>query len=136
MRYSDAIASQSPTSYILTQPGRDKKYGTKDDKVVAITSALYDPGSRSASLMPKGGSLTFKPSYTLRIVAASVIDTQGRTIDADGDGQPGGDRTVLLTKGGATVISSAVTPRAVDHLFSGTQATSLIARKSIRSGRH
>jgi hypothetical protein len=95
----DAGSAQNLGNYVLTEPGRDKRYGTRDDKSVRITSARYDPATHSAALLPKGGTLLFSPTLQLRIVGSSIRDSTGRAIDV------GRDITALLSKRGATITN-------------------------------
>jgi hypothetical protein len=93
----DARSAQNVANYILTQPGKDKKYGTKDDKKVKIASAQYDPATRTIALVPKGGKLTFSPTLQLRVLGAGIRDSAGRKID------DGSDVMSVIGKGGGTI---------------------------------
>ncbi len=42
----DPASAVNLANYRLVTAGRDKKFGTKDDKVVALRSATYNPTSR------------------------------------------------------------------------------------------
>ena len=44
------------------------------------------------------GKLALAQPPQLRIMASGILDTMDRPIDGNGDGQPGGDYEVLLTK--------------------------------------
>ncbi len=48
----------------MTDPGKDGKIGTKDDKAVRISSAAYDARSRTVTLAPRG---TFRRAPKFRV---------------------------------------------------------------------
>jgi hypothetical protein len=49
--------------------------------------------------------LSLSPPVQLRLSAAALTDPEGRPLDGNGDGQPGGDYTATLSKGGVSVAS-------------------------------
>jgi C1A family cysteine protease len=79
--------------YSLGTAGKDKKFGTRDDKRVALASVSHNPGAHTVMLRPRG--TVPKQKLQLRICAAIVRDAQGRPLDGDRDGQPGGDFLVI-----------------------------------------
>jgi hypothetical protein len=90
--FSDALNprdAQSLSAFHLVAAGKDKKFGTRDDKSVPIASATYDPLAHTMTLTPRGKI----PNQTLQlsISAAPILDSLGRPIDGNRDGQPGGD---------------------------------------------
>ena len=103
----DASSAANATSYRLTTAGRDKKLGTKDDKVVPIALASYNAGANSVTLKPRG---KLQPGVAYRLVvlssAGGVRDVSGRAIDGDHNGTAGGDATFLFK--GAQISMSAV----------------------------
>jgi uncharacterized repeat protein (TIGR01451 family) len=51
--FLDSAAAGNPSNYrIATNAGRDKRFGTADDKLVSIEFALYDGPSNSVLLLP------------------------------------------------------------------------------------
>ena len=78
--------------------GRDKKLGTKDDKAVALASASYDAKKLTVTLIP-AKSITLTQREQLRITAARITDSFGRSLDGNRDGTPGGDFTANFRKG-------------------------------------
>ena len=68
--------------------------GSRGDKAVAITAAAYNPAAQSVTLTP-AGKLPTGP-LQLTITASGVLDAQGRALDGNGDGQPGGNFQTTL----------------------------------------
>jgi hypothetical protein len=94
----DSAHARDLGAYRLVTPGKDKAFGTRDDKVAALVGASYDPGTHTVTLTPRRKAS--KKALQLAIAAVRVLDAQGRPIDGDRDGQPGGDfRTTLGGKG-------------------------------------
>ena len=120
---------------VISSPSqaRTEEYGTKDDKHVAIASAQYDATSDTVTLIPKGGALSFKPSYQLTIVGSEIRDSTGQPID---DAR---DITALLVHGGGTITDSAVTSSVIliaivdDDVFASHLAKDFLRRIS---GKH
>ena len=110
------------SAYHLVAAGKDKKFGTRDDKSVPIASVKYDPLAHTMTLTPRGTV----PNQTLQlgISAALTLDAQGRPIDGNRDSQPGGDFKARFGKGGASLAStfgsgttSRVSAAALDKLL-------------------
>jgi hypothetical protein len=81
-------------------------------KPIWLQSAL--PASSAATisvaLLPAG---KFKPGRTdeLRILGALITDAQGRALDGNADGQPGGDFSAAFGNSGVTFAYSSVMVR-------------------------
>jgi hypothetical protein len=90
----DSARAQNLGDYHLVAAGKDKKFGTRDDKAVALGLASYD--SSAHTVTPRGK--VPKGSLQLTITATGSLDTQGRPLDGNRDGQPGGDFQVVLGK--------------------------------------
>jgi hypothetical protein len=109
--------------YLLVAAGKDKKFGTRDDRRMTLASATYDPASTRVTLTPRGK--VPRQALRLSITGSGVLDAQGRPVDGNGDGQPGGDFTATVGRGNlgpalvraASAWSSAVPPGAVDVLL-------------------
>jgi hypothetical protein len=57
--YSGDLATgsgQDVASYILSQPGKDRKYGTGDGKRIRLVSARYAHATHTVALFPRGVS--------------------------------------------------------------------------------
>ncbi len=78
----------SPGSYRLTSAGRDRRFGTRDDRTLALRSAAYDPASMTATLTPKGRTALNQPMQ-LVVRDAALVDMALIALDGDGDGRFG-----------------------------------------------
>jgi uncharacterized repeat protein (TIGR01451 family) len=84
-------------SYRLAAAGKDKKYGTKDDKVQAIKSVSFDNMKNTITIRTKG-TLNLAAALQPKVTAIGILDPQGRPLDGNHDGAPGGDLIALFTK--------------------------------------
>lgn len=73
---------------------------------MALTKAIYNAANESVMLIPRKSPITLSPAPILTINGASLVDTLGRQIDGNADGQPGGNYVAKLSKAGAIVIRS------------------------------
>jgi RHS repeat-associated protein len=116
----DPGSAQSLASYALTTAGRDKKFGTKDDKRAGLRSAAYDAATRTVKLVLKAAPTAKKPNR-LRLVAATLKDAFGLALDGDRDGQPGGDALVVLSPKSVTIATrqsqGIVSPAVLDLIL-------------------
>jgi hypothetical protein len=110
--FSDALDPATAVEladYRLAALGKANKLGIRSSKAVPLASARYNPAVHSVTLTPRGSVVS--PKLQLTIVAAGLLDAEGRPIDGNRDGQPGGNFTATLgNRGGITV---AVTSRPV-----------------------
>jgi hypothetical protein len=95
----DQAAAQTLGDYQLVAPGKAKKPG----KPVALTAAVYDPAMHTVTLTPKGALP--KKTLQLTINAAGTLDSMGRPIDGNRDGQPGGDLVATFGNTGVQLAS-------------------------------
>jgi hypothetical protein len=118
--------AQNLTDYQIDAPARSKRFGTRYTKAVKLASATYSPTAMTVTLVPRG-TVPNQP-LQLTIVAAGTLDAQGRPIDGNRDGQPGGDFQAVFTRAGLTVPSVAA---------AGHEATvSAHALEALPAGRH
>ena len=94
----DAASAQDVAAYRLVTAGRDKKFGTRDDKVIRLASATYNASSHAVTLTPRA-ALPKGQMLQLRAFGSALRDSSGRPIDGDRDNQPGGDLVTTLGKG-------------------------------------
>ncbi len=100
----DPSSAQRLSNYVLTQAGKDKKIGTRDDVRVPLASASYDPESDTVTLVPKGGvRLRLNSTIQLRINGAGILDADGVAVDGDDDGAPGGKAIAVVSKGETSI---------------------------------
>jgi hypothetical protein len=118
----NANDAQNTLAYNLVAAGKDKRFGTKDDKPVKIASAAYNSGANTVTLKPKGTV----PNQTLQLTIPSglVLDLEGRQIDGNRDGQPSGNFVGTFGKQGISLASvpqsglmHAVSANALDALL-------------------
>jgi YD repeat-containing protein len=121
--------AQDLRDYHLVAAGRDKRFGSRDDKRVALASATYDPVSHTVRLAARGKVPNQK--LQLSITAAGTFDSQHRPIDGDRDGQPGGDFRAAFGVGGIRLAgvpqfgtSNKVSAEAFDALLVARDAAS------------
>ncbi len=76
-------------NYRLVTAGRDKKFGTKDDKVIALRSATYNPTTHKVTLVPRK-KLAVATKYRVTVngtSATGVEDLAGNLLDGIGNGR-------------------------------------------------
>jgi hypothetical protein len=89
--------------YAVRSAGRDGKLDTKDDRLIGISSATYDPATLTVTL-PLGFAV---PNYTKLLLqinevtdvagaGVGVSDLVGNLLDATGDGHPGGAYSTVV----------------------------------------
>src|SRR5262249_25075386 len=95
--------AQELNGYHLVAAGKDKKFGTRDDKAVPLASATYDSRAHTVTLALRGKKL---PNQALQftITAGQILDTMGRPLDGDRDGHQGGD---LVRIGSSRAINAS-----------------------------
>jgi hypothetical protein len=95
-RKLNAAEAQRLGNYELLSPGKDRRFGTRDDRVLALRSAVYDPAANTVTLTPVK---RLKTNQAFRItVQDAVTDVDGNLLDGDANGQAGGD---FIANGGA-----------------------------------
>jgi hypothetical protein len=90
----NSAAADRLTAYTMDSATYSKKTGTQYNKPIALSSVNYNAANNSVTLTPTG---TF-PNVAMRlsINASLVLDAEGRQLDGDADGNPGGNYTALL----------------------------------------
>jgi ELWxxDGT repeat protein len=84
------------SAIVLVRAGKDKMLGTKDDLVTKFRAVKIDR-ARVAVVLTPPSRVSLKQAYALRVDGSRIKDLQGRGIDADKDGTPGGLRLIPLT---------------------------------------
>jgi hypothetical protein len=88
----NAATAEDLSNYHITAPGRDGRFGTHDDRTVAITSAVYDPAQHTVTLTTLQ-RLSWTNRYEIWVNGSSpagVTDLAGNLLDGNNDGKPGG----------------------------------------------
>ncbi len=95
----DVTTAQDPANYRIIAPGKDGKFGTRDDTRIRVKSAVYDPASQTVTLRPRI-RLNVHRRFQVTVGASvphGVRDLKGRLLDGDRDGLPGGNYKTFLT---------------------------------------
>jgi hypothetical protein len=96
-----AASAMNPRNYIVQLAGRDKRFGTSDDKPVTLRPPHYDSASRTVTLTPKR---TIRANQFVQIVAVGVgpdgiADMRNNLLDGNRDGQNGDDYSIIAGRG-------------------------------------
>jgi hypothetical protein len=95
--FSEALLPGGATSlgsYRLTSAGRDKRFGTKDDKMLNLAVVTYDSKTHTVKLVARGKAPLNQPLQLVASGAGALADLAGNVLDGNGDGKPGGDFVV------------------------------------------
>ncbi len=89
-----------------------------------LSQAVYNASTSTVTLTPRKQPVVLKSPLQLTITAAGLTDTSDQEIDANGDGQPGGNYVGILTKIGVNAVvadrsarPAVLAPGAVDALL-------------------
>jgi hypothetical protein len=91
--------AQSIGNYTLATIPSNK---TQKSTAVALSQATYNPVNNTVTLVTRS-ALVLNPPLKLTINAAGLLDSLGRPLDGNHDGQPEGNCVVTLSKSGATI---------------------------------
>ena len=109
----DPTSARTRTDYWLILPGRDRRFGTRDDRRSRFLKVVYTSATNSVRLIP-ATQLSARQSFQVVAVASGsrgkLTDIYGRAIDGNHDGQAGGDFSTVFGPGG-TIVSSSVKGR-------------------------
>ncbi|WP_435016345.1 choice-of-anchor Q domain-containing protein [Tundrisphaera sp. TA3] len=89
----DPARASDLANYRLVGPGRDGRFGTRDDLRIRIRSADYDQATATVTLRPPA-RLILRGRFRLTLNGmppGGIADAAGHLLDGDGDGRPGGD---------------------------------------------
>jgi hypothetical protein len=111
----DARRAQSTGSYVLLTAGADGRWGTADDKVVALKKPAYKASNRTVTLTPTS-ALPKAMAYQLTIkgtgATSGLADINGNLLDGNKDGIAGGN---YVARFGA-VAKKSISVRAFEAL--------------------
>jgi subtilisin family serine protease len=82
--------------------GIDGRFGTADDKTIAISAASYNAAQKTVTLTPKSPLAQGQP-FRVTLKGAGLIDSKARALDGNRDGVAGGDFSLDIARG--TTIS-------------------------------
>ncbi|MBX6313982.1 MAG: DUF11 domain-containing protein, partial [Isosphaeraceae bacterium] len=97
----DPARAANLANYRLVAAGRDRRFGTRDDLVIGLRSASYDPAARAVTLSPNRRLSLFQ-TFQLTAIGTGprgLTDRAGNLLDGDGDGRPGGDFVARFGRG-------------------------------------
>jgi plastocyanin len=100
----NANLATSVANFRLAMPGKKGSFDAKNAKLIKLKSAVYNAALDQVVLTPKKPFALSKP-VQLRVnglAPAGLEDSDGRLIDGNHDGQPGGNATAVLSRKGAT----------------------------------
>jgi hypothetical protein len=77
-------------SYSLISAGRDKKFGTRDDRILVLGSVQYDQVKRFATIRPRKRIALNQPLQLVVRGDGAIQDLAFNALDGNADGQAGG----------------------------------------------
>jgi hypothetical protein len=102
IHFNGALADSQAANrnnYRLVSSGMDGRFGTWDDRRIALRSVVYDADAQSVILRPRS-PIAWNRVVQVRVKAAGgVTDSMGRPIDGNLDGEQGGDFTGVVARG-------------------------------------
>ncbi len=116
-------------TYRLATAGKNDSFTTKSAGIIKVKKAAYSPSTNTVAPTPRKPFALTKPVQVLIYGSGptALQDAEGRDIDGDHNGTPGGNAIAIIAKKGVTVSACAtaskadrrksVTPSAVDLLF-------------------
>jgi hypothetical protein len=115
---------------------KGRKKPTVYAKPVPLTSASYNPATNSVSLMLRGKLP--KSAMQLTIQAADLLDAEGRQLNGNDDGQPGGNFAATLNSQGVITMVRTIaeartglgTAAAIDAIMNEAFLPKRIGRES------
>jgi len=107
----NSTSAQDLGAYHLLSPGRKRQF----TKANPLTAAVYEPGSDTVTLTPKGGKIPTGP-LELKINTAQIVDVLGRPVS----GNSGGNYV--------SALSHKVSAAAVDVVLSGGDVSTALGR--------
>ncbi|WP_165227603.1 Calx-beta domain-containing protein [Aquisphaera insulae] len=109
----DSSSARALSNHVLISAGRDKIFGTRDDKVVRLSKAAYNPATNTITITARGGSLALGSPLRLTVNGSSsgLLDLSGRPIDGNRDGVAGGDFVAMVTRKAVTPLGDGLASR-------------------------
>jgi hypothetical protein len=102
-------AAQNPANYRIIATGPDGRFDTRDDLVIPIESAAYEPVGHAVTLTASR-RLSWSDRYEIWVNGSSpagVTDLAGNLLDGNNDGKPGDDYLAAFR---GTVLISPPSP--------------------------
>jgi hypothetical protein len=89
----DLTRATNLANYRLVSPGRDRRFGTRDDQTIALRTPVYDPVAHTVTLTPRR-KLSTSGQLELTVIGTSpggVTDRAGNLLNGNGDGHTPGN---------------------------------------------
>jgi len=101
----NAAEADSISTYRLATPGKKGSYTAKNAGINTLKSAVYNGSSDTVALTPKAPFALTKPVQLLVYGTgpSGLQDAEGRLIDGDDNGTPGGNAIAILYKNRVTI---------------------------------
>ena len=96
----NATSADNVANYMLVSAGADGRFGTKDDKNIALASASYNAGSNSVTLRLVQKNIPLRHIYALSIngtPTSGLQNTGGGYLGGQGVGAPGTNYTQIFS---------------------------------------
>jgi hypothetical protein len=89
----------------LATPGKKGSYTARNAGTIKLKSAVYNPAKDQVTIIPKTPSKLAKPVQVLvyGTTPNGLQDSEGRLIDGDHNGAPGGNAIAIFSKTGVTI---------------------------------
>jgi hypothetical protein len=106
----NAAQANNVGAYRLVMPGKKGSFVAKNAKTIKLKSATYNDGLKEITLTPNK-PFALKKGVELQVNGSAPVglqDSQGRLIDGNHDGVPGGNAIAVLRSNGValTVVVS------------------------------
>jgi uncharacterized repeat protein (TIGR01451 family) len=132
LSFSEGLAATGAASlanYQLVTAGRDGRFGSRDDRAIALASASHEATTNTVTLTTRRPLPLGRP-YQLRVSGGpgGLTDLAGNPLDGDGDGLPGGDALFRFDR--SALVRASGTARSVRRL-AGAAVDAVLARRAI-----
>jgi VCBS repeat-containing protein len=109
----DPAGAQNLANYQLVTPGRDGRFGTRDDRRMPLGSAIYNAANRTVTLQTRA-LLPLNGRYRLTVrdgTAGGLTTTAGVALDGNVDGIAGGAAAIEFNRSALAGPSVPTTPQ-------------------------
>jgi predicted outer membrane repeat protein len=103
----NAAPADNLAVYTLTTVPQGRRHMTRP---VGLSRAIYASATETVMVIPKKSPIALRPPLILTINGSTLLDSLGRAVDGNGDGQPGGIYKAMLSKAGVITIKSVRPP--------------------------
>ena len=93
----DPATATAPANYSVAAAGKDKRFGTRDDKIIPAQITASDSGDATTLIVSLQKALKLGQFAALNV--SGVTDTAALPLDGNNDGFPGGSYSTLFARG-------------------------------------